>query len=92
MSSVHPLIYRLTPIPMPTHPVVDSKNVIVINQKPMTVSFMEMTIFDAFREFDKRNPSFVGCSTFYSLRPQHVKIASPHETYMCIYHENMYLL
>jgi hypothetical protein len=70
----------------------NSKNVIQIKKKPVTIRFMEMTLLDAFREFNKRNPGLVGRSTFYSLRPRSVKITSPHEACMCIYHENMQLL
>lgn len=70
----------------------NSKEVIKINQRPVPVRFMEMTVLDAFREFNKRFPDLVGRSTFYSLRPRNVKIFSPHETCMCIYHENMDLL
>jgi hypothetical protein len=66
----------------------NSKDVIQINKKPVAVRFMEMTVLDAFREFDKRNPGLVRRATFYSLRPRNVKIGSPHETCMCIYHEN----
>ena len=70
----------------------NSKDVIHIIKKPVTVRFMETTLLDAFREFNKRNPGVVGRSTFDSLRPRNVKIISPHETCMCIYHENMQLL
>lgn len=70
----------------------NSKDMIKINQKAVPVRFMEMTVLNAFQEFDKRNPDLVGRSTFYSLRPRNVKIVSPHETCMCIYHENIHLL
>lgn len=70
----------------------NSKDVIQINGKAAAVRFMEMTVLDAFRKFDRRHPGLVGRSTFYYLRPQNVKIVSPHETCMCIYHENMQLL
>jgi hypothetical protein len=70
----------------------NSKDVIRINQISVPVRFMEMTVLDAFRECDKRNPGHVGRSTLYSLKPRNVKIISPHETCMCIYHENMHLL
>ena len=70
----------------------NSKDIIRINQKAESVRFMEMTVLDAFREFDKRNPGLVGRSVFHFLRPRNVKIISPHETCMCIYHENMHLL
>jgi hypothetical protein len=53
---------------------------------------MEMTALDAFQGFGKRNSGLVRRSTFYSLLPRNVKIISPHETCMCIYHENMHLL
>ena len=53
---------------------------------------MEMTILDADRIFNERHPGAVARSTFYSLRPQEVKIASSHETCMCVIHENMDLL
>lgn len=69
-----------------------SKDVIKMNQRVMPVRFLEMTVLDAFREFDNRFPGLVGRSTFYSLRPRNVKIVSPHETAMCTYHENMHLL
>ena len=61
-------------------------------KKAESLRFMEMAVLDAFREFDRRNPGLVRRSVFYSLRPRNVKIISPHETCMCIYHENMHLL
>ena len=70
----------------------NSKDVIRINQKAESVRFMKITVLDAFREFDRRNPGLAERSVFYSLRPRNVKIISPHETCMCIYHENMHLL
>ena len=70
----------------------NSKDVIRINQKAESVRFMKMTVLDAFREFDRRNPDLVGRSVFYSLRPRNVKIISSHETCMCTYHEKMHLL
>ena len=70
----------------------NSKDVIRINQKAEPVRFMEMTVLDAFRQFDKRNPGLVGRPVFHSLRPRNVKIVSLHETCICIYHENMHLL
>ena len=53
---------------------------------------MERTVLDAFRIFDDRFPGAVGRSTFHSRRPREVKIDAPHETCMCIIHENMDLL
>jgi hypothetical protein len=70
----------------------NSKDAIYIEKKPVTMRFMETTSLDAFHEFNKCNSGVVGCSTFYSLRPRNVKIISPHETCMCIYHENVQLL
>jgi hypothetical protein len=70
----------------------NSKDVIQIKKKPVAVRFMEMTVLDAFREFDRRYPDLIRRSTFHSLRPRNVKIVAPHETCMCIYHENMHLL
>jgi hypothetical protein len=70
----------------------NSKDVIQINGKTVAVRLIEMTVLNAFREFDQRHPGLVGRSAFHYLRPRNVKIASPHETCMCIYHENMHLL
>ena len=70
----------------------NSKHVIKMNQRTVPIRFMEMNVLDAFREFDTRFPGLVERSTFYSLRPRNVKIASPHETCMCMYHENMHSL
>ena len=70
----------------------NSKDIVQINKKPVVLRFMEMTVLDAFQEFDSRHPGLVGRSTFHSLRPKNVKIVSPHDTCLCIYHENMNLL
>ena len=70
----------------------NSKDTLQINKTPVAVRFMEMTVLDAFRTFEERFPGVVKRSTFHSLRPRHVKIAAPHETCMCIIHENMNLL
>ena len=53
---------------------------------------MEMTVLDAYRIFNERHPQAIARSTFQTLRPREVKIASPHETCMCTFHENMDLL
>ena len=52
---------------------------------------MEITVLEAIRIFQERFPNTVSRSTFYSLRPREVKISSPHDTCMCVYHENMNL-
>ncbi|CAF4489569.1 unnamed protein product [Rotaria socialis] len=70
----------------------NSKDTIKINGKPAIVRFLEMTILDAYRIFNERFPGVVSRSTFTVLRPREVKIATPHETCMCIIHENMDLL
>jgi hypothetical protein len=70
----------------------NAKDTILINKQPVAVRFMEMTVLDAYRLFNERHPAAIARSTFNSLRPREVKIASPHETCMCIIHENMDLL
>ena len=70
----------------------NAKDTIQINKQPIAVRFLEMTVLDAYRIFNERFPRTVARSTFYALRPREVKIASPHETCMCIIHENMDLL
>lgn len=63
-----------------------------INGQAVAVRFMEMTVLDAYQIFNERFPGAVARSTFYSLRPREVKIATPHDTCICIIHENMDLL
>ena len=70
----------------------NAKDTIQINKKPVAIRFMEMTVLDAYRLFNERFPATVARSTFNNLRPREVKIATPHETCMCIIHENMDLL
>ncbi|CAF2988238.1 unnamed protein product [Rotaria sp. Silwood2] len=70
----------------------NSKDTIQINGITVPIRFMEMSVLDAFRLFNERFPGLVGRSTFYSSRPRDVKIVSPHDTCMCITHENMNLL
>lgn len=69
-----------------------SQDTLQIHKKSVPVRFMEMNILEAFRTFNKRHHGIVARSSFYSLRPREVKISSPHDTCMCIYHENMSLL
>ena len=69
-----------------------SKDTIKINGQLVAVRFMEMTVLDAYRIFNERHPRAIARSTFQTLRPREVKIASPHETCMCTFHENMDLL
>ena len=70
----------------------NSKDAIQINKQSVLVRFMEMNVLDAFRIFNDRFSGAATRPTFYSLRPREVKIAAPHETCMCIIHENMDLL
>lgn len=70
----------------------NSKDTMKINGQAVAVRFMEMTVLDAYRVFNERFPEAVARSTFYALRPREVKIASPHDTCICIIHENMDLL
>ncbi|CAF4281535.1 unnamed protein product [Rotaria sp. Silwood2] len=70
----------------------NAKDTILINKQPVPVRFMEMTVLDAYRIFNERHPEAVARSTFNSLPPREVKIASPHETCMRTTHENMDLL
>lgn len=70
----------------------NSKDTMKINGQTVSVRFMEMNILDAYRVFNERFPGSVSRSVFYVLRPREVKIKTPHETCMCIIHENMDLL
>ncbi|CAF3402296.1 unnamed protein product [Rotaria socialis] len=70
----------------------NSKDTIQINRNTVPLRFMEMSVLDAFRLFDERFPNMAARTTFYSLRPRDVKILSPHDTCICIIHENMNLL
>lgn len=70
----------------------NSKDTMKINGQPVAVRFMEITILDAYRTFNERFPGTVSRSMFYTLRPRQVKIKTPHDTCMCIIHENMELL
>ncbi|CAF3542615.1 unnamed protein product [Rotaria socialis] len=70
----------------------NSKDAIKINRQPVAVRLLEMTALDAYRIFNERFPGAVAKSTFTTLRPREVKIATPHDTCMCITHENMDLL
>lgn len=70
----------------------NSKDTIKINEQPVAIRFLEMTILDAYQIFNERHPDTVSRSTFNALRPREVKTATPHDTCMCIIHENMDLL
>ena len=70
----------------------NSKDTIKINGQSVEVRFLEMTVLDAYQTFNERHPDTVSRSTFNALRPREVKTATPHDTCMCIIHENMDLL
>ena len=70
----------------------NSKDTMKINGQAVAVRFMEMTVLDAYRIFNERFPGAVAQSTFYALRSREVKIATPHDTCICIIHENIDLL
>lgn len=71
----------------------NTKDVIKIKNELVTTRFMEMTVSEALRKFYDDYPRIkVGKSSFYSLRPRHVKLHSPHDTCMCHIHENMSLV
>ncbi|CAF4030591.1 unnamed protein product, partial [Rotaria magnacalcarata] len=68
------------------------KDVVLINGTPMGKRFMQMTIAETFRLFSIEHPSLeIRKTKFYELRPKDVKSDSPHDTCLCIYHENVSL-
>ena len=76
-----------------SRPSPNRKDVVLINGMSMGKRFMQMTISEAFHLFYIENSSLkIGKSKFYELRPKDVKAESPHDTCLCIYHENMSLL
>ena len=70
----------------------NSKHTIKIDGQPVAVRFLEMTVLNAYHIFDERHPGAVARSAYNALRPREVKTATPHDTCMCIIHENMNLL
>ena len=70
----------------------NSKDTIKINGQPVAIRFLEMTVLDAYQIFNERHPGTVARSAFNALRPREVKTATPHDTCMCIIHDNMDLL
>ena len=76
-----------------SRPSPNRKDVVLINGTPVGKRFMQITIAEAFHLFSVENPSLkIGKSKFYELRPKDVKLESPHDVCLCIYHENMSLL
>ena len=72
------------------HPIPKAQLKLKDNQ--VAVRFLEMTVLDAYHIFNERHPGTVARSTFNALCPREVKTVTPHETCMCIIHENMDLL
>ena len=70
----------------------NSKDTIQINQDKVPIRFMEMTILDAFRLFDKCSPGLVGRTIPYSSRLGDMTILLSHDTRICIVCENMIFL
>lgn len=70
----------------------NSKDTMKINGQQVAVRFLEMTVLNAYQMFNERHLGAVARSTFNALRPREVKTATPHDTSMCIIHENMDLL
>jgi hypothetical protein len=70
----------------------NSKDTIKINGQSVAVRFLEMTLLDAYQIFNEQHPGLVARSTFNALRPRDVKTATPHDTCVCIIHENIDLL
>ncbi|CAF1519781.1 unnamed protein product [Adineta ricciae] len=70
----------------------NSKDTIKINGQSVAVHFLEMRVLDAYRIFNEQHPGLVARSTFNALRPREVKTATPHDTCICIIHENIDLL
>ena len=64
-------------------------------KKTMQVSFLLMSLREAYKKFKEENPSLkVGLTRFCELRPAHVKLFDqiPHQVCVCSYHENVRLL
>ncbi|CAM4790993.1 unnamed protein product [Rotaria magnacalcarata] len=71
----------------------NKKEVIHINKKPIPIRYMSMTVGQAYciflKNLEARNSLYTVCKTiFYSLRPKWVKILTPHDVCVCIFHAN----
>lgn len=63
------------------------------NRTPTPLRFLHMTVAETFEHFKTKYPDVeIARSKFFSLRPIWVKERTPHETCLCIYHENADLL
>lgn len=75
----------------------NKKDIVHIKKQPVPLRFMCMTVGEAYALFvsslEASNPdTTVSATTFYSLRPRWVKIKTPHDVCVCVYHENFRLL
>ena len=75
----------------------NKKDIVHVKKQPVPLRFMCMTVGEAYALFmislEASNPnSTVSATTFYSLRPRWVKIKTPHDVCVCVYHENFRLL
>ena len=60
---------------------------------PVPLRFLHLTINETFEQFKMNYPDLqIGRSKFFSLRLKWVRERTPHETCLCIYHENASLL
>lgn len=75
----------------------NKKEVIHINKQPIPIRYMSMTVGQAYciflKSLEARNSLYtVSKTVFYSLRPKWVKILTPHDVCVCIFHANYYFL
>lgn len=71
----------------------NKKDVMHIQQHPMPVRFMNMTVGQAYQMFietlqRRQYPDTVSKTVFYSMRPKWVKLLKKQDVCACIYHEN----
>jgi hypothetical protein len=63
------------------------------SRTPIPLRFLHLTIGETFEQFKMKYPNLeIGRSKFFSLRPVWVRERTPHESCLCIYHENADLL
>ena len=75
----------------------NKKDMVHVQKRPLPIRFMCMTVREAYALFkqslqERNNNVNVGLPTFYSLRPKWIKIKTPHDVCVCVYHENLDLL
>ncbi len=63
------------------------------SRTPIALRFLHLTIGETFEQFKMKHPNMeISRSKFFSLRPTWVRERTPHESCLCIYHENADLL